>query len=231
MKNYPFVNPIIVNSENVIIDGQHRNEVCKQFGVEPNFIKINFTSEELKSEAAQKEIQSIKSVQKKKLENIFKENKTDFRDQISLCSSDDKFYYFLMYKEKFTSDKLFWKTLGDVYVLSSNNYKYRNEINKFFKSERKYREFVMTEEENKIFHKLNDKVKIYRGMSEVESSSECYGISWTLKFEIANMFATTYIHNYDTASQNHIVKELLVDKKNIIAYFNRRSEDEIIYMP
>ena len=44
MKNYPFVNPIIVNSENVIIDGQHRNEVCKQFGVESDFIKINFTS-------------------------------------------------------------------------------------------------------------------------------------------------------------------------------------------
>jgi hypothetical protein len=230
MNKYPFINPIIITSDNGIVDGQNRYAVCQLKGIEPEYIQINFTKDELYAEAAQFEIQKVKKTQSQKLEKYYKDFKIHFRDQILHCSSEDKFHYFLKFEKRFTSDKLFWKTLGEVYVQSSNNYKNKNEIKRLFKEQRQYREFLMSEKEQKALSKLPDKIKIYRGMSIEEDNSGDFGISWTLKKDVAKMFATTYIHNYDTNSSQRIIKEIIINKSDVIAYFKERNEEEIIFI-
>ena len=131
--------------------------------------------------------------------------------------------------DQFKTDKEFWEKLGEIYIQSSNNYHYRDEIIKLFKSPKKDKEYLMSKIDRITLEKLPNKIKIYRGMSKEEDLSGSYGISWTLKYEVAEMFATTYLHNYDTKELKHIVKELTVNKNQIVAYFSSRQEEEIIY--
>ena len=79
-------------------------------------------------------------------------------------------------------------------------------------------------------HYLPEKVKIYRGVTTDEIDSKSFGLSWSLKKEVAEFFAFKYRRNYDTSSSLKTVIEIEVDKNEIIAYFKDREEDEIIYL-
>ena len=76
-----------------------------------------------------------------------------------------------------------------------------------------------------------EKVGIYRGMTKIELKSGEFGISWTLDKEKAEFFAYTYVRNTSTNLLPKTVHKIIVDKKDIIAYFNGRKEQEIIYIP
>ena len=56
------------------------------------------------------------------------------------------------------------------------------------------------------------------------------GVSWTLRYETAEYFAETYIRNFATNHLTKVVHELVVNKSEVIAFFNERNEFEIIYI-
>lgn len=89
---------------------------------------------------------------------------------------------------------------------------------------------LMNEDQKKFYHLLPETVTIYRGMTEKERRSGDYGISWTLDKAMASFFAFKYIRNYAFANEPKCVLELSVPKTRIIAYWNERREQEIIYI-
>ena len=228
-KKYPFINPIIVTNEYAIIDGQNRHQVCEINNYEIEIVQLNFSNSQINSKECIEKIKTLKKEQSEKLDKFFRKNNISFQDRLIQCSSDDKIRMFLIYMDQFKTDKEFWEKLGEIYIQSSNNYHYRDEIIKLFKSPKKDKEYLMSKIDRITLEKLPNKIKIYRGMSKEEDLSGSYGISWTLKYEVAEMFATTYLHNYDTKELKHIVKELTVNKNQIVAYFSSRQEEEIIY--
>jgi hypothetical protein len=67
-------------------------------------------------------------------------------------------------------------------------------------------------------------------MTEEEKDSGEYGISWSLKKEVAETFAFTYAHNYDSVGEPKTVLELKINKSDVIAYLTDRQENEILYL-
>ena len=56
------------------------------------------------------------------------------------------------------------------------------------------------------------------------------GISWTMDKKIAEYFAYTYNRNIATAKMEKTVTERTVPKMDVIAYFQEREEQEVIYI-
>ncbi len=67
-------------------------------------------------------------------------------------------------------------------------------------------------------------------MTKIESKSRNYGISWTLKKEVAEFFAYTYIRNHAICGLRKTVKSTVINKSDVVAFFNGRKEFEIIYI-
>jgi hypothetical protein len=126
--------------------------------------------------------------------------------------------------------KLYWETLREAYTMSDNLFIYRFDLRAAFMSEEENRDSLMLKKEKMIFNNLPDKVKIYRGVTTDEIESNNFGLSWSLRREVAEFFAFKYCRNYDTVSSLKTVIELEVDKNEIIAYFQDRKEEEIIYL-
>lgn len=75
---------------------------------------------------------------------------------------------------------------------------------------------LMNKNEIEILNNLPDKIKIYRG-SDIKHKK---GFSWTIDINIAEKFAKRY--------ENGFIYEMLIDKSEIIAYFDDRKEKEIL---
>ena len=89
----------------------------------------------------------------------------------------------------------------------------------------------MSQDERDYLQSLPSQITIYRGMTEIEYKSGNYGISWTLKKELAKFFADIYVRNNATCGLKKTIRELVIDKKDVIAFFDGRQEYEIIYTP
>lgn len=76
------------------------------------------------------------------------------------------------------------------------------------------KQYLMTDEERKIFKNLPNRVTIYRGSQDISKGTN---ISWTLDYERAKWFAA------------EVLVKTEVDKSIIAAYFNR--EKEVICPP
>ena len=72
---------------------------------------------------------------------------------------------------------------------------------------------------------------IYRGMTTEELESGDFSVSWTLSKECAEFFAFKYGRNFSTENKPKVVHQLEVKKVEILAYFNERNEQEVIYIP
>jgi hypothetical protein len=82
-----------------------------------------------------------------------------------------------------------------------------------------------------VYDDVNNFVGYFLGIlkNKEEAKSEDYGVSWTLDKSIAEFFANSFLHNYDTYHLEKTLVELKVKKTDIIAYFNSK-ESEIIYI-
>lgn len=170
------------------------------------------------------------------LEN--KENLHKWQDFMSKQISDTENVYqiFMMVNKpyaltflKFASESLsfedFSKILNDAWVMSENpncdaNVS-KDELVKFFKVADP--EHLMTQEERKRLNELDDTVTIYRGVTSYNADN-VYALSWTLEYEKAYWFA----HRFN---EDGTVYRARIDKKNILAFFNGRSEAEVIVDP
>jgi len=229
-KPYPFINPIIVSKNYTIIDGTHRFDICIKNNYQVTFITMNYSEDEMLSEDFIHELKTIMDEQSAKLEEWFIKNNKSPISQIVLCSSKDRMKKFFQYQHLFTTDEEYWSQLAYCYNKSNNNYSLITEIKRAFSVKRDKRECLMNKNDISFLNGLPESVTIYRGMSVKEAESSDFGISWSLKKEVAEKFANEYFHNYDTRNQAHIVKELTVKKSDLIAYYSDRDEEEVIYI-
>lgn len=222
--------PIILTKDNEIIDGQNRYALCMAMGIEFQVIKLPFTKEQINTKACIDELIKIQKKQDEKLEDIFIKYKIDFKLQLLHCSSQMKIKKFYQFKDLFINDIDFWQELRSAFILSKNTKHYQKEIRELFTSKRKNRNNLMNDDEIEKLKNLPEKITIYRGMTVEEKESEKFGISWSLEKTVAENFALTYAHNYDTVGLDKIVFELEIHKEDIIAYFSDRQEEEILYI-
>lgn len=227
---YPFINPIIVTKDDGIIDGQHRACACEQMNRDIKAIVLDFNASEINTPEALNQIRQIQKEQSRKLERFFEKYNIGYTKQLELCSSEDRFEKFYTLKENFIAKGNYWETLAYVYNLCNNTYRFRKELKEAFSADIPGKEKLITQEARKVIDKLPNCITIFRGMSVSEDESNDFGISWTLNRKVAESFANTYFHNYDTQGQKHIVKEIKISKTDIISYFNERKEEEIIYI-
>ena len=144
-------------------------------------------------------------------------------------NSYNRFQTFLDNKSKF-KEKYYWYALKTAYSNSDNLFRYKNEIKEAFNSNEVDRTSLMEKQELKYFNRLSNKITIYRGMTLLELESEEFGVSWSLKEDIASFFAYTYQRNMSTNHHKKVVCKKIVDKEKIIAFFNDREEFEVIYL-
>lgn len=141
----------------------------------------------------------------------------------------NRFETFYRYASHFTPPQ-YWYGLGLAYTSSDNLYSNKEKVRECFSSILPGRKFLMDESERTFLKKLPKFLKIYRAMTIEENKSGQYGISWTLKRKVAKFFKETYWRNIDTNHLPKIIKELVIPKSLIIAYFNEREEEEVIYL-
>ena len=93
-----------------------------------------------------------------------------------------------------------------------------NELLEWFLSADK--NYLMEQSENDFFNSLPDVVTIYRGVTDYNKGNK-KALSWTLSKKTAKWFATRW-------NENGYIFEAKINKENIIAYCNKRNEQEII---
>jgi hypothetical protein len=126
------------------------------------------------------------------------------------------------------SDKDYWIALGECYIMSSfSNFNY-DLIKSYFQSQRQDRIHIMTKKEQLVYESLPNEIVIYRGCSEVEIKSEKFRFSWTTKESVAKFFAK---RNKILRGEKNLVVSKIIKKEDALAFFNRRKEFEIIYLP
>lgn len=125
------------------------------------------------------------------------------------------------------SDEVYWKLVSRCYVNSDFSFESSEYIASLLFVDRPNSELMMNEEEREFFNALPDMVQIYRGCSLKEIESGAFRFSWTLSKKVANFFAFEYNRNLNT---NCDVVEKTVPKSQLLAYFNEREEEEILYV-
>ena len=127
--------------------------------------------------------------------------------------------------------RLYWIGLGDSYTDSDNLFSIKDDVKMAFLSKESDRNSIMNSKERLFLKQLPSILTLYRGMTEDEQVGGDYGISWSLSKDIAKFFAHTYGRNYSTRHLKKVVHEVRVNKNDVIAYFNGRNEQEIIWIP
>jgi hypothetical protein len=129
--------------------------------------------------------------------------------------------------EPYLKGKLYWYGLGSAYSDTDNPFRYKDLIRSAFLKDEPYREHLMSKKERDYFNNLPEVVTIYRGMTVIELQEKNFGISWTLKKEVAEFFAYKYMRNIDTRNMKKVVHELSVKKTDLIAFFNPRTYNRL----
>jgi hypothetical protein len=144
-----------------------------------------------------------------------------------LAPDSNQIEIFLEFSSSF-SDEQYWAALGDAYVSQDYIQINFNLFKTLFKADRPYKEYLMTIEERDYLAKLPSDIIIYRGCSIKEVDNSQLGVSWTLDFNVANKFAK--MKNFRNNIETRII-EKIIKKNQAVAYFDRRNEHEIIYIP
>lgn len=80
---------------------------------------------------------------------------------------------------------------------------------------------LMVEEDYQFFQQLPDEVRVYRGVTPGHNPK---GLSWTLNYEKAAWFS----RRFETENEKGYILTAIANKKDILAYFNTRNEDEVV---
>jgi len=129
-------------------------------------------------------------------------------------------YRLLAFKDiqKDLDNKTYWKLLSLIWTDTENSYQDLETWKKLFKSKKGNKENLMGGQELETFESLDNELIVYRGC--VKGLNE-NGLSWTLDKQQAEWFAKRF-------DNNGIVKEKRILKRNIVAYFSGRGEEEVI---
>jgi hypothetical protein len=120
------------------------------------------------------------------------------------------------------SDDEYWSILGSILVDTENFWQFSSLATRLISSSRPGRENLMEEEERIALAGLPDILTLYRGCS----SHNRRGWSWTLDKEIAIWFSRR-----QRMRGEDIVLTGTAHKKDVVAYFKGRGEEEILIDP
>jgi hypothetical protein len=151
-------------------------------------------------------------------------NNTDETDIHKIFIAPEYFHIAIRHFFDLISHKEYWQLVADYYIMFNPKLgAVPDEFIDLFKSGRPFKKHLMSKEERSYLKKLPETITIYRGMSDYEYESGCYRCSWTLDENIAKKFA------HEFYSHSGKVMSLVIPKKEVIAYFYSREEQEIIY--
>jgi hypothetical protein len=122
--------------------------------------------------------------------------------------------------EQLLDDKEYWSLLGQIWTDTENGWAHLALWKKFFKSDRAHRNYLMDWDEQMALDSLADRVTIYRGCQKGLNEN---GISWTLKRDKAEWFATRF-------GKDGKVLEMRINKSRILALFTGRNESEVVIL-
>jgi hypothetical protein len=122
--------------------------------------------------------------------------------------------------EQLLDDKEYWSLLGQIWTDTENGWAHLAQWKKFFKSDRAHRNYLMDWDEQMALDSLADRVTIYRGCQKGLNEN---GISWTLKRDKAEWFATRF-------GKDGKVLEMRINKSRILALFTGRNEYEVVVL-
>jgi len=114
--------------------------------------------------------------------------------------------------------------------MSDDLFYYKIDVLLAFSAGPENREALMTSRERSYLRRLPDEITIYRGMTKSELDSGKFGLSWSLKREIAEFYAITFQRNSATTGQEKLVHSITIKKHEVVAYFAGREEFEVIYI-
>lgn len=123
------------------------------------------------------------------------------------------------------NDATYWKLLAYVYTKQEQLWPNRKMLLQLLQAPRPQRDKLMERSEHRAFSKLPESFPVYRGFIGQRGK----GLSWTTDREKAVWFAERF------ACLEQLGKPRLASgqavKKDVLAYFNRREESEIVIDP
>lgn len=130
---------------------------------------------------------------------------------------------FLKYIFPYLTKKTFSELFGEIWVESENpnddiNVSLRELVLWFRNADKKA---LMGEDDYKTWENLPETMELYRG---VGVGRKQYGLSWTSNKEKAKWFA----HRFDTVDDIGYVQKVIVPRKDMLAYFQSRGEEEVV---
>jgi len=149
------------------------------------------------------------------------DNCNEFMELLELIRKPYRLIFVKLCKDYLT-EKDFSEGLIDAFIndeFANNNVNVpKAELVKLFKIAK--RDYMMQENDKEEFNKLPNEITVYRGLTTFNSDN-IKALSWTLDENKAKWFATRF-------SQNGKVYKANINKKDVFAYINLRSEKEII---
>ncbi len=151
-------------------------------------------------------------------------NENDSKIATALISIPDgaKLQYFLTVKDKIIDDSTYWQMLAAVWMSSDVCSPYLDVWRDLFMEPRRNRHKLMKGADRKVWRSLVGRgapkiVKVYRAMNP--GDDVIMSISWTLSKKVAEKLANgRKVISYE------------IPKETIIAYFDRRKEQEVIHL-
>ena len=122
------------------------------------------------------------------------------------------------------SHAVYWKSLGEIYIYTENIWQRKRQLARLFASDRPHRQQLMSAYERRYLARLPNRLTIFQG----SQSKRIQGWSWTLDEKKALRFAKRLerlgfgIPRIATGRAK---------KSDVIAYFSRRKEKEIVIDP
>ena len=129
----------------------------------------------------------------------------------------------LMFVKDYMNEKDFAEYLADSWMSEENpnadvNVPIETSI-KWFKEANK--QYLMNAKEFQTWNSFSDSFYIYRGVSVGRVP---LGLSWTRDKEKAEWFQ----HRFDNNDDTGFLQKVLINKENVLAYFNSRGEEEVV---
>ena len=123
-------------------------------------------------------------------------------------------------------DATYWKTLARVWERQVNVREKKARTLRFFTAPRGERQALMTKGERHTLDCLPETFPVYRGFT----LNRLRGVSWTLSKKTARKFAKSH-GQYDEDRGLPRMAEAKAHKKDVLAYFHGRGQDEIVIDP
>lgn len=166
-------------------------------------------------------VDMINAMYKQKLEATVRAlDEGNYSQYIMLHERPYRLQAFLDVSDEMSNDD-YWSILGDIWTDTENQWQNIDDWQMLLESDRPNRELIMTEDERSQLEKLPEVITIYRGYQRGKNDN---GLSWTTDRSKADWFARRLAREDDDPA----VAERQINKKDVVAFFSRRGENEIV---